>query len=201
MACFLFCISPFIDHVGNQRFMRKRKIHTALLIAFASPLVPHAFADGAWQGSYSADGQCFCSGEVAAAVASQIVPTPIGGQTVKQVCTRVGQGPELNKDAGLFNYPVYEDPQCGHGPHVASSQTRDEGCMGSLDGAFELCSPKGPEWDLNQAYDVPVNLAKQRMLTLNQLPVVVKSAMRPWRIFPEKVSRWVVNVICGQEMT
>ena len=139
--------------------MRKRKIHTALLIAFASPLVPHAFADGAWQGSYSADGQCFCSGEVGAAVASQIVPTPIGGQTVKQVCTRVGQGPELNKDAGLFNYPVYEDPQCGHGPHVASSQTRDEGCMGSLDGAFELCSPKGPEWDLNQAYDVPVNLA------------------------------------------
>lgn len=139
--------------------MRKRKIHTALLIAFASPLIPHAFADGAWQGSYSADGQCFCSGEVAASVASQIVPTPVGGQTVKQVCTRVGQGPELKRDAGLFNYPVYEDPQCGHGPHVASSQARDEGCLGSLDGAFELCSPKGHQWDLNQAYDVPVDLA------------------------------------------
>ena len=159
MACFLFPICTFIDHVGNQRFMLKRQIPIALIITFTYPLATPAFANGIWQGSYSANGQCFCSGEVPATLASKIVPTPIGGQTIKQVCAKVGEGPELQKQAGLFNHPVYEDLQCGNGPHAASSQKRDAACIGSLDGGFDSCVPIGPEWDLKQAYGVTLEIA------------------------------------------
>ena len=139
--------------------MLKRQIPIALTIAFTYPLALPAFADGIWQGSYSANGQCFCTGEQPASLASQIVPTPIGGQSIKQVCARVGEGPELKKQSGLFNHPVYEDPQCGHGPHAASSQVRDTACIGTFDEGFDSCEPLGPKWDLNQAYDVPVKIA------------------------------------------
>ena len=142
-----------LDILENQQFMRKRQIPIALLIASASPFASNAIADSAWQGSYSANGQCFCSGKVSLTIANRIVATPIGGQTVKQVCAAIGPGPELIKSGGLFNYPVFEDAQCGNGPFTSQNGPTDVKCVGSRDGVEASCQPAGPDWDLAQAFD------------------------------------------------
>ncbi len=135
--------------------MRKRQLPIALLVATACPLTGNAFADTVWQGSYSVDDQCFCSGDVSQTLASRIVPTPIGGQTVKQVCSQVGKGPGLHNTGGLFNHTVFKDPQCGNGPFVNLSGPRDAECVGSVDGTYAGCESAGPRWNLAAAYAAP----------------------------------------------
>jgi hypothetical protein len=116
-----------------------------------------------WNGSYSANGQCFCIGTVASSVENSIVPTPIGGQTVAQVCQKVGAGPGLNINDGLYSHPVYADYQCGHGPGsgpgpgslAAGGTTSDSNCVGSLDGKGAdsgSCQPIGPRWNVKQVF-------------------------------------------------
>ena len=139
--------------------MRMRQISLAVLIACTSPLSSVANADNLWQGSYAVDDQCFCSGDVRSSVANRIVATPIGGQTVTQVCARVGEGPELVRDNGIFNFPVFKDSQCGHGPFQSANGPQDVNCVGTLDGTFASCQPAGPRWDLAAAYAGEASIA------------------------------------------
>jgi len=103
-----------------------------------------------WNGSYAANGQCFCAGSLGREIDSEIVPTPVGGQSVGQVCERVGDGPELQKVNGKFNFTVFPDRQCGHGP--ALDTKLDQQCIGHRGVSDEDCEAKGPEWDLVSAY-------------------------------------------------
>lgn len=105
-----------------------------------------------WDGSYAAKGGCYCVGEQGRNIDSQIVPTPIGGQSVAQICERVGDGPTLLKVNGKFNYTVYPDAQCGNGPFPDSISSEDDKCMGHLGVSGEDCAIRGPRWDLADAY-------------------------------------------------
>lgn len=107
-----------------------------------------------WNGSYSASGECYCVGDLPNDVRSTIVPTPIGGQAISQVCERVGQGPALSLVSGVFNHPVYPDAQCGNGPFSYSIDAREASCVGSLDGnaASQSCQSAGPQWNLTRAF-------------------------------------------------
>jgi hypothetical protein len=135
--------------------MRHYLIKISVAVLMCAPFTASGSLAADWNGSYSANGQCFCVGEVSSAVESLIVPTPIGGQTVAQVCQRVGTGPGLKITEGLYSHPVYADSQCGHGPPEAGSTVSDSNCVGSLDGKAtesESCQPMGPRWDIKQAF-------------------------------------------------
>jgi len=125
---------------------------TAVAVLVCAPLSWQISHANEWSGSYSAQGQCFCVGELPASLTGRIVPTPIGGQTISQICKRVGSGPELLKDDGLFNFPVYQDPQCGHGPFADKQEAMDPACVGSLDGKNNGCQKLGPKWNLERAF-------------------------------------------------
>lgn len=73
-----------------------------------------------------------------------MIGTPIGGQSVSQVCERIGEGPELTSTAGAYNFPVFDDAQCGHGPGLSGFK----GLLSNSDSA----NSKGPKWDLASAY-------------------------------------------------
>lgn len=123
----------------------------AIVNPFTSPLA--VAAD--WQGSYSAAGSCYCIGQLPSHVSSQIIPTPVGGKTVSQVCKRLGSGPGLQKTDGKFNYPFYEDAQCGNGPAINDSANREAACAGTLDDSAGDCQPVGPRWNLVSAFASP----------------------------------------------
>lgn len=137
-----------------------RKLTTSLFILTTAPLTVIAQGDNVpWHGSYAANGQCFCSGPIPQSISSKIVPTPIGGQTLTQVCAKIGDGPEVVKQNGLFNYTVYKDMQCGHGPSTKEVAVLDASCLGSKEETFESCLPAGPKWALDAVYASPAVLA------------------------------------------
>ncbi len=132
--------------------MRKSTIHAcAFGVTLTSSLLATANA-AQWNGSYVAEGECFCSGTQGREIDSSIVPTPVGGQSVSQICDRIGQGPALQKINGKFNFPVYQDAQCGHGPFSSASANTDKACAGHRGVAGEDCEAIGPTWDLKSAY-------------------------------------------------
>jgi len=106
----------------------------------------------AWNGSYVAGGSCFCVGEQSRYIDSQIIPTPVGGQSVAQICKRLGDGPTLQKINGKFNHTVYRDVQCGNGPFPESMTIENKQCVGHRGVKGEDCSLRGPLWDLSDAY-------------------------------------------------
>ncbi|MFK8075324.1 MAG: hypothetical protein AB8B84_01965 [Granulosicoccus sp.] len=121
--------------------MRPHIVKSSLALFIGAHLLLSPSHASQWSGSYSTDGQCYCVGELGADIMNTIVPTPIGGQTVAQVCKRIGAGPGLIEKNGEFNYPVYKDPQCGHGPfkgEITLSNTSD--------------NPSGAQWDLKSAF-------------------------------------------------
>jgi len=139
--------------------MRKSTIHAcALGVTLSSSLLASANA-ASWNGSYVADGECFCTGSQGREIDSQIIPTPIGGQSVSQVCDRLGDGPALQKVNGKFNFPVYADAQCGNGPFsTESASTDNEQCSGHLGVEGEDCVGQGPKWDIKSAYAKPADI-------------------------------------------
>ena len=150
--------------------MRPHFIKTTIALFLCSPFAATGAQAAEWNGSYSVNGQCFCVGAVASDVENTIVPTPIGGQTVAQVCQRIGAGPELTLSNGLYNYPVYTDSQCGHGPFEAGSAAAVSSCAGSLDGKgaeSTSCQPAGAKWDIKRAF------SKQ---TVSEEPKIVAAA-------------------------
>lgn len=121
--------------------MRPHTVKISLALLFGAHFLMSAAHASDWNGSYSADGKCHCVGVLEADISNTIVPTPIGGQTVAQVCQRVGAGPGLSKLNGEFSHPVYRDAQCGHGPfseEVTIGNTSD--------------NPPGPKWNLKSAF-------------------------------------------------
>ena len=135
--------------------MRKIMIHACTLgVTLTGSMLVSANA-APWNGSYVAEGECFCTGVQGREIDSQIFPTPVGGQSVSQICDRIGSGPELQKVNGKFNFPVYADAQCGNGPFAAETETADEQCSGHLGVAGEDCVGTGPKWALEAAYAKP----------------------------------------------
>jgi len=80
------------------------------------------------------------------------VPTPVGGQSVGQICARLGEGPTLQKINGKFNHTVYADAQCGNGPFPDERSAGNKQCAGHLGVSGEDCKARGPRWDLSTAY-------------------------------------------------
>ncbi len=118
-----------------------------------------AFADTGsvpgWVNSYAADGQCYCAPQLDAGFARKVLPTPVGGQSVSQICQRIGQGPTLKLTNDSFNHPVYTDAQCGHGPTLPTSTNDITTCDGQISMDASDCAGKGPTWDLVAAYSRP----------------------------------------------
>lgn len=137
--------------------MRKLTFHACTLgVTLISSQLVSANA-ATWNGSYVAEGQCFCTGSQGREIDSRIIPTPIGGQSVLQICERVGEGPTLQKINGKYNYPVYADAQCGNGPSSSVSANIDDSCSGHLGVAGEDCVGAGPKWNLESAFAQPSN--------------------------------------------
>jgi len=132
--------------------IRRLTIHAcAYGVMLACSTQAHADAP-TWNGSYVAAGSCYCVGEQSRHIDSQILPTPVGGQTVAQICERLGEGPTLRKINGKFNYIVYPDAQCGNGPFPDSTILDNKHCIGHLGVSGEDCELRGPKWDLSDAY-------------------------------------------------
>lgn len=104
--------------------------------------------------SYAADGKCFCNLPIPASLSDEIVSTPIGGQSLAQVCERVGKGPELKKTGNSFNFTTFNDMQCGHGPGLT-------GFDALLQEAGMKKGETGPKWDLATAYASDQLMAQQ----------------------------------------
>ena len=126
------------------------------LLAFASVVsVPIASADSSGKPlSYEANGSCYCTDAVTrSGVAGHILPTPIGGQTITQICSRIGSGPGLQIDTGKYNFSAYSDAQCGHGLSSAQDTSgSDENCLGVSASGESVCGATGPKWDLAKIF-------------------------------------------------
>lgn len=94
--------------------------------------------------SYTANNSCYCNLSANSSLHKRIVGTPVGGQTVMQVCERIGEGPALKKSAGQYNFPVFDDMQCGHGP----GETGYRGLLSDMGPE----SVNAPKWDLAKVY-------------------------------------------------
>jgi len=131
---------------------RRLTIHACTYgVMLACSLVVQAEAS-LWDGSYAAKGECYCVGELSRNIDSQILPTPVGGQSVAQICERVGDGPTLQKINGKFNYTVYPGAQCGHEPIPDTTITQSTDCIGHRGVIGEDCAGRGPQWNLAYAY-------------------------------------------------
>jgi len=108
--------------------------------------------------SYAVDGKCYCDLSSSNSLHKRIVGTPVGGQSVLQVCMRIGEGPELTgTTSGSYNYPVFDDAQCGHGPGPS-------GFSGLIDDAGTGIT-QGPKWDLAAAYAQPAPVETKPVTT------------------------------------
>ncbi|MBX2826451.1 MAG: hypothetical protein KTR33_17070 [Gammaproteobacteria bacterium] len=105
----------------------------------------------AWVNSYSVDDACYCAPDLDKSLSKRIVPTPVGGKSIGQICAKVGDGPGITFSEGEFSHPVYTDAQCGNGP-VASSPQAAEECEGRLAEDDIICQGVGPAWNLKQAF-------------------------------------------------
>lgn len=145
-------VTPLLILSGNLFPMRKIMFHGCTLAAtMACAVLPVAQA-ASWHGSYVADEQCYCSGSQGQQIDSTLVPTPIGGQTVAQICARIGAGPDLKKLNGKFNYTVYPDAQCGNGLPGREAKA-DNSCAGHRGVAGEDCEGAGAGWNLSTVYN------------------------------------------------
>ena len=139
---------------GIKMVMRKNPFYVAVGITGLACLSVGTLHAADWQGSYEANDQCFCAGELPHDLSKQVIPTPIGGQTIAQVCQRIGPGPKLVKKLGAYNYPVFADAQCGNGPFTPLSSAQSD-CLGTKTPGSDECLPQGPKWNLTAAYGKP----------------------------------------------
>ena len=141
--------------------MRTQSMPAALLgFSMLAVTQPSTATNDLWGGSYAADGVCYCLGGLDQSFHRTILPTPVGGQSVRQICQRIGAGPALTRTEGIFNYPVYPDAQCGHGPGDVSVGVPDD-CRGSLNPESGDCQGVGPNWNLEAAYATPLESSTQ----------------------------------------
>ena len=120
--------------------------------------------------SYHADGACFCTNHVASSqLANKILPTPIGGQSVAQICERVGNGPGLLVENGIYNHPAYSDLQCGNpvGNSPSADAIADNNCTGLSAPGISECHGSGPEWNLTTAYAKPLPVKHETIVAVD----------------------------------
>lgn len=143
-----------------------------------------------WNGSYEADGSCYCSGSLPSSVSGILVPTPVGSQSVANVCARLGDGPGLSEVDGVFDKVVYPDTQCGNGPFADGTSLVYAECAGTREpGNAEECQPVGPRWNLALAYAEPADaIDEPRVLAAAQPQVpaeeIVTLEGQDWRKGP-----------------
>ncbi|PID60925.1 MAG: hypothetical protein CSB44_08590 [Gammaproteobacteria bacterium] len=155
----------FRKHKGTvSRAVTKHALLAVGATSAALLQTPATAAAGDWTGSYWAEGQCYCTESIDPAVAGRIVPTPVGGKTVAQICQEIGRGPGLELEGERFNFPAYRDPQCGNGPFVPGSEP-DASCAGTLTLDGSECQPARPARDLAALYGVDKSAAETRHTT------------------------------------
>lgn len=132
--------------------MRTRVFAVTSTVMFTGLVAAGPGSAADWNGSYAADGACFCSGTLPSSVATALVPTPIGAQSVASVCEHIGDGPELTFSDGRFNHVVFPDAQCGHGPFAGDGLAPDTECAGTREPGTSDCELAGPRWDLALAF-------------------------------------------------
>ena len=160
--------------------MRTFLNHVGLFGVTVATIVAAPAIASDWKGSFIANGQCYCNGELDPQLSNLIVPTPIGGQSIQQVCSRIGEGPALSRLDGVFNYPVYADAQCGNGPFTTRGKQSNSQCVGSRNPGAGDCYPAGPHWDLTSAYAVkPVETPPAQITaTVNSVDTEIASDER-----------------------
>lgn len=159
----------------------------ALAIAASVTAGKNAYS-GTVPQSYQANGSCFCTQTTATSEsANTLMPTPVGGQTIAQICARVGTGPGLILDNGEFNHQAYSDAQCGNGPGAEPlANNSDTSCTGINGRGEDICGDTGPKWDLVSAYAKPVVTATPELVV--QQPVST----------PQSISAPTENLIIHQ---
>lgn len=141
----------------TMRVKMTKKLLFAITLLTAGVAHSQEFVEGAatngvvpggasWADSYSVDGKCYISSGFDHGAGDIIVPTPIGGQTVRQVAERLGPGP------GRAGNPLYNDVQCGNGPANNAGDEDFGQCPGRVDQGADGCGYIGPKWDLASAY-------------------------------------------------
>ena len=176
------------------------------LIAFASVVsVPIVSANSSTGSSgqalsYEASGVCYCTDAVTrSGIAGQIMPTPIGGQNITQICSRIGSGPGLQLDNGKYNFSAYSDAQCGHGLSTANDSSADENCLGLSAPGDSVCGATGPKWDLAAAFsDKPSEdsaVAQQEHIAS---VAIDSAALEPVSELVSETAKHNSAIICGQ---
>lgn len=178
---------------------KPQQIHA---IAASLLLLLSAKQAGAAQGpgealSYAAGGSCYCTSATPQLISpGKVLPTPVGGQTISQICERVGTGPGLVLQDGLFNHPAYSDAQCGHGPFPVS--VADHNCTGLSAPGQKDCSGTGPKWDLETAYaKQPITQPPTTSITIVEQPASFKSA-QPLQVAEQQTTQIVTSVTPAQ---
>jgi hypothetical protein len=94
-----------------------------------------------WADSYSVGNNCYCDKVTSYdhGIGPIQVETQLGWMTVKQACEILGPGP------GIKNRPIYNDVQCGNGPH--NDEGDEQRCPGRVDLGPQGCGQIGPKWN------------------------------------------------------
>lgn len=132
-----------------------------------------------WVQSYSANGICYCQQPTSTKASRTIVGTPVGGQSIEQICRRIGPGPTLGLREGQFDFPVYTDAQCGNGPELRSDDVALTGCEGRLFLDDSVCGGSGPVWDLAAAYSRKNKQSTKASEIDSSVVVTTKLAVNP----------------------
>ena len=103
-----------------------------------------------WADSYSAGGKCYCATTFDHGIGDEMVQTPAGLRSVRDVCDKIGPGP------GKGTNPVYNTVNCGNAPaheeaiNINGQLVKDEVvCPGRVDQGASGCAIIGPKWDLS----------------------------------------------------
>ena len=103
--------------------------------------------------SYEAGGACYCTdAALSSPSANTIIPTPVGGQSIAQICKRIGEGPGLRIIDGLYDNAAYSDLQCGNGTSLEAANDNETTCTGLSAPGETSCKQAGAMWDLTQAF-------------------------------------------------
>jgi hypothetical protein len=131
-----------------------------------------------WGDSYSVGDSCYCSSNFDHNITTEMVDTPLGVMSIKDVCDLLGDGP------GKEGRPVYNDIQCGNGP--ANNAGDEDDCPGRIEYKRSGCRYIGPTWNFEPflkatnatVLSIPTR-APTRAPVAIKAPVVVTSTKAP----------------------
>ena len=93
--------------------------------------------------SYSDGDSCYCSiSTLDHGIGNEVVNTPLGILTIRQVCQILGDGPR-----GPIGRPLYNDIQCGNGPSNHAIGNDEVDCPGRVEYGTRGCPYIGPKWN------------------------------------------------------